>query len=150
MFLEMKKLETSNEVIENWDKIKIKEQGLKSYTDELKHVPKNFPALIRAEKVQKKASKVGFDLKSIEDAINKVFEEFNEVKDVYKGINRDKIVEEMGDLIFSVVNVARFLDIDREYALNYTIDKFIKRFEYIEMKAKNMKIVSLENMTLKK
>ena len=64
--------------------------------------------------------------------MDKVLEEFYEVKNVYKGKNRAKILEEMGDLIFASVNVSRFLDIDPEFALNYTIDKFIKRFEYIE------------------
>jgi tetrapyrrole methylase family protein/MazG family protein len=139
--------ETTEDVIDNWDKIKMKEQKMNSYTDTLKHVAKNLPALIRAEKVQKKAAKVGFDWDKVEDAFDKVSEELTEVKDVYKGSNRDKIVEEVGDLAFSVVNVSRFLDIDPENALNYTIDKFIKRFEFIELKAKEMNS-DLGDMTL--
>lgn len=140
-------VENSNEVLNNWDKIKKKEKGFKTYTEEMKHIAKILPALIRAEKVQKKAAKVGFDWDKIEDAFEKVKEEFYEVKDVYKNNNREKILEEVGDLIFSVVNVARFLDIDPEFALNYTIDKFINRFDHIEQTAIN-KGLKLENMTL--
>lgn len=139
--------DTSEEVLINWDKIKKKEQGLKSYTDELRHVPKNLPALMRAEKVQKKAAKVGFDWDKVEDALDKVLEEYYEVKGVYKSKKMAKIVEEIGDLIFASVNVARFLDIDPEFALNYTIEKFIKRFAYIEEVAKS-KSIDMANMTL--
>ncbi|MCM8709567.1 nucleoside triphosphate pyrophosphohydrolase [Clostridium sp. SYSU_GA19001] len=141
------KAETSEEVLKNWDEIKKKEKGFESYTEELRHVPKNLPALMRAEKVQAKARKVGFDWDKVEDALNKVFEEFNEVKDVYKGKNRAKILEEVGDLIFAVVNVCRFLDIEPENALNYTIEKFINRFEYIEKVALS-KGMKLKEMTL--
>ena len=140
-------VKNSNEVLNNWDKIKKKEKGFKTYTEEMKHIAKILPALMRAEKVQKKAAKVGFDWDKIEDAFEKVREEFYEVKDVYKNNNREKILEEVGDLIFSVVNIARFLDIDPEFALNYTIDKFISRFNYIEQTAIN-KDLKLENMTL--
>lgn len=141
------KLETSEEVLKNWDDIKKKEKGFKSYTEELRHIPKNLPALMRAEKVQAKARKAGFDWDKVEDALNKVFEEYNEVKDVYKGKNRAKILEEIGDLIFAIVNVCRFLDIDPENALNYTIEKFINRFEYIENAALD-KGMKLKEMTL--
>lgn len=137
----------SEEVVDNWEKIKKKEQGLEMYTDTMKHVPKQLPALMRAEKVQGKAAKVGFDWDSIEPAFDKVLEEYNEVKDVYKSKNRAKILEETGDLIFACVNIARFLDIDAENALNYTIDKFIRRFQYIEETALS-KELNIENMTL--
>lgn len=140
-------VDTSEEVLKNWDEIKRKEQGLKSYTDELKHVAKSLPALIRAEKVQKKAAKVGFDWNKIECALEKILEEYYEVKNVYKGGNRANIIEEIGDLIFASVNVARFLDIDPEFALNYTIEKFINRFAYIEQIAKSRN-VDMANMTL--
>ncbi len=138
---------TSEIVIDNWEKSKMKEQKLQSYTDTLKHVAKNLPALIRAEKIQQRAARVGFDFEKIEDAMSKVIEEINKVKDVYKGINREKILEEVGNLAFSVVNVARFLDIDPENALNYTIDKFIKRFEFMELKAKDLN-ADLDEMSL--
>ncbi|MFU0824387.1 nucleoside triphosphate pyrophosphohydrolase [Clostridium sp.] len=140
----------SKEVLANWDDLKKKEQGLETYTDELKHVPKNLPALLRAEKVQRKAGKVGFDWKDAKPALDKIIEELKEVEEVYKSQNKEKIIEEVGDLIFSCVNVARLLDIDPEDALNYTIDKFISRFEYIEQKAKEigskLTDMSLEDM----
>jgi tetrapyrrole methylase family protein/MazG family protein len=139
---------TSEEVLVNWDKIKKEEQGLESYSDELRHVAKTLPSLIRAEKIQKKAAKVGFDWERVEDALDKVLEEYYEVKDVYKSKEMVKITEEIGDLIFASVNVARFLDIDPEFALNYTIEKFINRFAYIEEVAKS-KGVDMVNMKLK-
>lgn len=139
--------DTSEEVLVNWDKIKRKEQGLKSHTDELKHVAKSLPSLIRAEKVQKKAAKAGFDWESVEGALDKVLEEYHEIREVYKGDEKDKISEEVGDLLFAAVNVARFLDIDPEYALHYTIEKFISRFKYIEDQAGSKGLV-LEEMTL--
>lgn len=140
-------VKNSQDVLINWDIIKKKEQGLNTYTDELKHIPKNLPALMRAEKVQKKAAKVGFDWDKVEAALDKVSEELDEVKDVYKGNNRARIVEEIGDLIFSAVNVARFLDIEPEFALNCTIEKFINRFQYIE-KSGLKRGISIEKMSL--
>lgn len=141
------KAENSEEVLKNWDEIKKKEKALNSLTDELKHIPKNLPALMRAEKVQNKAKKVNFDFEVVEDAMDKVLEEVDEVKNVYKTKDRAKIEEEVGDLLFSSVNIARFLDIDPEMALNYTIDKFIRRFEYIE-KGASEKGLNLKNMTI--
>lgn len=141
------KINNTNEVLDSWDKIKKKENDFKTYTDELKHIPKNLPALLRADKVQAKAAKVGFDWKDPEPAMEKVIEELNEIKDVYNGKNEAKILEEVGDLIFASVNVARLLDIDPEIALNYTIDKFIKRFKFIEDSAQ-IKGVDLMTMTL--
>lgn len=141
---------TEKEVLSSWDKIKKKEKGFNNYTEELEHIPKNFPALIRAEKVQKKAAKVGFDWDDVKFAMDKVIEELNEVKQVYKTQNKEKIREETGDLIFSCVNIARMLDIDPELALNYTIDKFISRFKYIEentlKRGKTLDEISLEDM----
>lgn len=137
-------------VLDNWEKIKKKEKQLDTYTDELKHVAKTLPALIRAEKVQKKAAKVGFDWDNVEPAMNKVLEELDEIKDVYKSSDKVKILEEVGDLIFATVNVSRFLDIDPENALNYTIDKFIRRFQYIEdtaiKESKDLREMTLEEM----
>ena len=105
------------------------------------------PALIRAGKIQKKARKVGFDWDNVDDAIEKVKEEINEVIDVYKSEKMVKIKEEIGDLLFSCVNVSRFLNVDAEEALNLTTDKFIKRFNYIEKKAEESNI-NLEEMSL--
>ncbi|EJO5347471.1 nucleoside triphosphate pyrophosphohydrolase [Clostridium botulinum] len=141
------KITSSNEVLKNWDEIKNKEQGNETYTDSIRHIAKTLPALMRADKVQKKAAKVGFDWDKIEYAMEKVIEEYKEIEDVYKSKNKVKILEEIGDLLFSVVNVARFLDIDPENALNYSIDKFINRFQYIENKGISMG-KKLENMSL--
>ncbi|MBU3145883.1 nucleoside triphosphate pyrophosphohydrolase [Clostridium sp. CF012] len=144
-----KNIESKNpqQVLESWEKIKTYEKGFNNYTDTLKHVPKNLPGLMRACKVQEKASKLGFDFDSVEPAMEKVLEELKEVKDVYKGKNRAKILEEVGDLVFSTVNVARMLDIDPEFAVNYTIDKFINRFQYIEENASNRNL-DLKDMSL--
>lgn len=141
---------TSEEVLKNWEEIKRKEKSIESYTDNLKAIPKVMPSLIRSYKVQEKAAKVGFDWDKVEDAIEKVKEEFHELLDVYKSDKKDKITEELGDLLFSVVNVSRFLDINPEFALNGTTDKFISRFGYIEGKATesgmDMKKMTLEQM----
>lgn len=138
---------TSADVIDNWEQIKKKEQKLKTVTDTLRHVPKHMPALMRSYKVQDKAARVGFDWDSVEGAINKVNEEIKELIDVYKTENYGKIIEELGDLLFSVVNVCRFENVMPEFALNMTNEKFINRFEYIEKKALN-KGKNLEDMTL--
>ena len=98
-------------------------------------MPKSLPATIRAAKVQKKAAKVGFDWDSVEPAFDKVIEELNEIKEVYKNAEVSRILEEVGDLLFSAINVARFLQVDGEEALNTTISKFIKRFSYMEKKS---------------
>ncbi len=138
---------STEDILDNWDKIKEKEKEFTSYTDTLKHIPKYLPGLIRAEKVQKNAGKVGFDWENVEPAMEKVIEELNEIKDVYKLQNRSKIEEEVGDLIFAAVNVARLLDIDPEFAVNYTIDKFIRRFQFMEQSA-GKRGLNLKNMTL--
>ena len=138
---------TIKQGLESWENIKSKEKPFNSYTDQLKHIPKDLPGLMKADKVQQKASKIGFDFECVEDAMEKVIEELREVKDVYKGDNRAKILEEVGDLVFSTVNIARLLDIDPEFAVNYTIDKFINRFGYIEENARN-KGLDINQMSL--
>ena len=127
---------------------KRQEQGISSLTEEMKHIAKNLPALMRAEKVQSKAKKVGFDWDRVEDAFDKVLEEFKELKEVYNGESKARILEEMGDLLFSVVNVCRFLQLNPEEALNNTTKKFIDRFQFIE-EAATEKGIKLEDMTLK-
>ena len=140
----------SEEVLNNWDEIKREEKGLKSYTQELRDVSSYLPSLMRSYKVQQKAAKVGFDWDDIKDVIKKVKEEIKEVEDVYNTANMGKIEEEIGDLLFAVVNVARFLKVHPEMALRKAIEKFINRFEYIEETAKNssktMEEMSLEEM----
>jgi tetrapyrrole methylase family protein/MazG family protein len=140
-------VKNTNEVLNNWETIKMEEKRVETNYEEMERVAKTLPALIRAEKIQKKAKKVGFDLVNIEDALNKVKEEFSEVKNVYKTEEEEKILEEIGDLLFSCVNVARFLKVDPEDALNKSSNKFIQRFSCIEKSAIN-KGLSLESMTL--
>lgn len=140
-------LESSSQVLEKWDELKKKEKGFNTLSEEMRGITKGLPALLRAHKVQNKARKAGFDFEDINSAINKVNEEINEILDVYKINNEAKIKDEVGDLLFSCVNIARLLDVDEEIALNSTIDKFVKRFSYIEESAKN-KGVGLEDLTL--
>ncbi|WP_163195360.1 nucleoside triphosphate pyrophosphohydrolase [Clostridium thermarum] len=140
-------VKSSEEVLANWDEIKKKEKGMETLTDEMRHIAKGLPALIRAEKIQEKAKKVGFDWDRVEEALNKVFEELDEVKEVYNGTDKARILEEIGDLFFAVVNVSRFLQVNPEEALNKTSDKFINRFSFIE-KAASEKGLDLKEMTL--
>ena len=105
------------------------------------------PALTKAEKIQHKASLVGFDWDNIGDVCKKVEEEYKELLDECKSRNIKYIKEELGDLLFSIVNLARFLQVDPEEALNLTSKKFIKRFKFIEDNAKAMN-KTLEDMTL--
>ncbi|MEG1256929.1 nucleoside triphosphate pyrophosphohydrolase [Clostridium sp.] len=146
------KVSDTKEILDNWDEIKVKEKKFDNYTDTLKHIPKCMPGLIRADKVQRKAGKVGFDWDNVEPAMEKVLEELQEIKDVYKTSDVSKIQEEVGDLIFATVNIARLLDIDPEFAVNYTIDKFIRRFEFIEesgiKRGVDIKTMSLEEMEI--
>lgn len=133
-----------------WEEMKYNKRKNESYTERLKEIPKDLPSLMRSYKVQKKAADVGFDWHDITGAIEKVKEEFNEVMEEYKRGDVDKIEEELGDLLFAIVNVARFLNINPEIALNEATKKFIKRFEYMELKSKeigkNLKDMTLEEM----
>lgn len=124
--------ENSKEVLQNWDEIKKVEKGITYQSEAMKNIANALPMLIKAHKVQEKAAKVGFDWDSVEPAMDKVLEELQEIKDVYKTKDQSKILEEVGDLFFSVVNVSRILDINPEFALKYTVDKFIRRFEFME------------------
>lgn len=141
------KAANSEEVLDKWNELKKKEKSLDTVTDELKAVAKALPGLIRAEKIQKKAAKAGFDWDNVFGAMSKVEEELNEVKEVYNGSNKARILDEVGDLIFACVNVARFLGVDSEDAVNNTCEKFIKRFQFIEEKAAE-KGMKLQNMSL--
>lgn len=130
------KINSAEDVIARWDDLKKKEKGYDSITEEMRGVTKGLPSLLRAHKIQEKAKKAGFDFEDVKTAISKVKEELEEIVDVYNTENKDKIKEEVGDLLFSCINVARFLKVDEELALNSTVDKFIKRFSYIEKEAK--------------
>lgn len=118
------KVSGSHEVKANWEKLKMKE-GRRSALD---GVPKELPALLRASRVQDKASKVGFDWKETKDVWKKVSEEVQELETA--GSHEKE--EEFGDVLFSLVNYARFVNINPEMALRKTTEKFIKRFHYIE------------------
>lgn len=146
VFRNSNKIDSSEEVLEKWEDLKKKEKGYESLTEEMNGITKGLPSLLRAHKIQQKAKKVGFDFEDLNSVINKVKEELEEVIDVYNTKNMEKIKEEVGDLLFSCVNVARFLNIDEEIALNFTADKFIKRFDYIERiaKEKGMKLVDMK------
>ncbi len=128
-------VKNSDEVLTNWDALKQKEKHQKSTTDTMESVARSLPGLIRAEKVQHKAAKVGFDWDEVSGAPDKVREETEEVS---RAINGDgDPSEELGDLLFAVVNVARFLKTDPEEAINHTTDKFIRRFAQVEQAAKD-------------
>lgn len=141
---------TSEQVLVNWDEIKKEEKGIKTLTEEMQNIAKSLPATTRAYKVQKKAKKVGFDWDDVNCAMDKVKEELNEIKEVYNCEDKSIIEGEVGDLLFACINVARFLEVDGELALDKTIKKFINRFSYIENEAiknnKNLKDMTLEEM----
>lgn len=123
-----------DEVKANWEKLKLKE-GNKSV---LAGVPVSLPALIKASRIQEKARGVGFDWENKQQVWDKVIEELNEFKaETEKENNQEKVEAEFGDLIFSLVNYARFIGINPEDALEKTNKKFIKRFTYIEEKCRN-------------
>ena len=127
-------MENEQQVIENWEKLKLKE-GNKSV---LGGVPSSLPALIKASRIQEKARAVGFDWDNSEQVWGKVQEEINEFKhEIETGASKEKIEDEFGDLLFSLINYARFMDINPEDALEKTNKKFIKRFQYLEGAAAN-------------
>lgn len=137
------KVENEEEVKQNWEKLKLKE-GKKSV---LEGVPKSLPALVKASRIQDKAKGVGFDWEEPEQVWEKVQEELQELHDEVQGRDQDKIESEFGDVLFSMINYARFLNVNPEDALERTNKKFIKRFTYLESKAGEMG-KSLADMTL--
>lgn len=124
-----------DEALTNWEKNKKKEKGLKTYTDMLKDVPHYYPALMRAEKVQKKAKGVGFDWQDISDVYDKVYEEIDELKEAVTDQDEIKTEEEYGDFLFAAVNLGRFLNVTPEIALAKASEKFINRFSKMEEEA---------------
>ena len=129
-------VETSDEVLANWETIKKGEKKLNTQTEVMRDVPASFPALMRAAKVQKKAGNVGFDWDDAMEALKKVREETEEVLAVWD--DHEKLMDELGDLLFAVVNVCRMKKCPPELALNHTTEKFIRRFSYVEEKANEM------------
>jgi XTP/dITP diphosphohydrolase len=127
------KAEDERTVLDNWEKLKLKEKGNKSV---LGGVPKSLPALIKAIRIQEKARGVGFDWDNKQQVWEKVAEELEEFKQEEEAGDKKKATEEFGDLLFSLINYARFNDINPEEALEKTNKKFIKRFQYLETQSK--------------
>jgi tetrapyrrole methylase family protein/MazG family protein len=136
--------DTPEEVLVNWEQIK-KDEGKESVMD---GVPKSLPALLKARRVQEKARRVGFDWENAEGAVHKVSEEIKELEDAIHRGKEDEAKEEFGDLLFSLVNVSRFLGIDAEDSLRATIDKVIERFKYIEREVKRRGSKEIGDYTL--
>ena len=132
-----------NEVKKNWEALKLKE-GKNSV---LEGVPNGLPALIKAQRMQEKAAGVGFDWDNKKQVWNKFKEELNELDQALDSQEEDAIEDEFGDVLFSLINYARFIKVNPETALERTNKKFIKRFQYIEVQAKKSNR-SIENLTL--
>ncbi len=141
---------STDEVLSNWDAIKKKTKGQKSQTQSMLSVPRELPALMRAEKIQHKAAKVGFDWDSAEGAFEKLKEEVAELKEAMAEKDEDHVFEEMGDVLFSAVNVSRFVGCDAEEALTGATDKFLDRFSKVEVlaaqKGIDMKAAGIEKL----
>lgn len=142
--------QNSDEALQNWDQVKLKTKGMKKQGEAMIKVPREFPALMRAQKVQEKAAKAGFDWDDINGAVDKLHEEIDELETALAaGVGKD-IEEEFGDVLFSCVNVSRFIGADSEEALTASTDKFIKRYLLVEKLAADegldMKTASIEEL----
>ncbi|MDC7993948.1 nucleoside triphosphate pyrophosphohydrolase [Altibacter sp. HG106] len=131
------------EVKKNWEALKLKE-GKKSV---LEGVPQSLPALVKANRIQDKVAGVGFDWEEPQQVFEKLKEELEELQHEVSEANTDAIEQEFGDVLFSMINYARFLNVDPENALERTNKKFIKRFQYLEQQAQK-KGISLKDMSL--
>jgi tetrapyrrole methylase family protein / MazG family protein len=138
--------EDSHEVKRNWERIKLTE----GRTSVIEGVPREMPALLRALRIQEKASKVGFDWKKKRDVWKKVDEEIKELGGAERSKDQSRIEEEFGDVLFSLVNYSRFIGVNPEFALKGSIDKFTRRFTHIEheleRRGKKIGTVSLKEM----
>jgi MazG family protein len=137
----------AEQVLKNWEQIKLTESNRTSVLD---GVPRTMAALARAYRVQEKASRVGFDWGNIKDVWPKVYEELKELEEALQKKDLKKTEDELGDVLFSIVNISRFLEVNPEDALRGTIEKFMRRFRYVEQKfsesPRNMKDATLEEM----
>lgn len=137
-----------DDVLTNWDAIKMKTKGQKKTSDSMQSIPRELPALMRATKIQKKAADAGFDWDDASGAIDKLYEEIGELKAAVDANDKENITEEMGDLLFSAVNVSRFIHTDAEEALTASSDKFLSRYLDVERLAEekgiDMKASSIE------
>lgn len=138
------------EALNSWDAAKQQTKGIKKQSESMLSVPRELPALMRAQKIQHKAAKVGFDWENADGAIDKLYEEINELKTAISDGEQAPIEEEFGDVLFSCVNIARFLKLDSEEALTAATDKFLSRFSAVERLADergiNMKDASLPTL----
>ena len=132
--------DTPEQVLTNWDKIKMDTKSQKTQSEVLSSVSKALPALMYSQKIQKKAAKVGFDFENTNDTLAKVEEELSELKTAIENNDADNMCEELGDLLFSVVNVARFIKVDSEKALYDATVKFTDRFSKVEQLCKERSI----------
>lgn len=133
---------TSDQQVTNWEKIKRKEKA-HTRTSALSGVPPHLPALLKAQKITEKASRIGFDWEHVDQVYAKVLEELKEFEESMRSGNQVEMEAELGDLLFSIVNLGRFLSISPEEALRKTIARFISRFNYIERElcSQNISIV---------
>ena len=138
--------DTADEVLTNWEKIKREEKGSEDRKSVLDGLPAGMPALLRAYRIQEKVARVNFDWDDVKEVLEKVGEEIDEVRRALEKGDRAKIEEEIGDLLFSLVNLSRHLNVPPEDALRRSNDKFIRRFRYIEA-ALELKGDSLERAT---
>ena len=142
------KVNDSHDVEQNWEQIKLKEKGGNKTV--LAGVPKSLPAMIKADRIQEKASNVGFDWDERSQVWDKVCEEIGEVAKEIDAMSQDRMEAEFGDLFFSLVNAARLYGVNPENALERTNQKFISRFNYVEAAAKkagrNLKEMTLAEM----
>ena len=128
---------TSGQVLRNWEAIKQTEKGKAPDRSAIDGVPASLPALLKAQRIQSKASRVGFDWKDATGATDKIEEELAELKEAMASGDKGKVAEEMGDLLFSAVNTCRFVDVDAESALEGTSRKFARRFREVERRVRD-------------
>ena len=121
-----------DDVLTNWDAIKRKSKKQKTTTESMLSVPRELPALMRATKLQKKAADVGFDWPEVSGALDKLEEEIAELRQAISNCDKENMAEELGDVLFSAVNVSRFIKSDAEEALTAASDKFLSRFTKVE------------------
>ncbi len=124
--------ENEREALDNWDAIKLKTKGIKKQSESMLNVPRELPALMRAQKIQQKASKAGFDWDDTAGAVSKLYEEINELNEALSKGKKAEIEDEFGDVLFSCVNISRFIGVDSEEALTGATDKFLKRYSIVE------------------
>ena len=138
------------EALNSWDAVKLKTKGQKNQTESMLSVPRELPALMRAQKIQHKAAQIGFDWDNVGGAVDKLYEEIDELKTAMEQGKRFDIEDEFGDVLFSCVNIARFIDVDSEEALTASTDKFMSRFSLVEQMASeqgiDMKSSSIEEL----